>query len=79
MRDVTSQDTFNVTDYLLDRNIRQGRGHRIDICTEYRNYSYNDLQKMVNKTANALWEVATRIDDRIMILMLDVPQLSRLR
>lgn len=64
---------FNAADYFIDRNIRQGRGHRIAIYTETRNYTYNDLQKMVNKTGNALRELGVRIDDRVAMLLLDSP------
>lgn len=67
-------DFFNAADYFLDRNIRQGRGHKVAIYTEFRNYTYNDLQKMTNKTANAFRELGVRVDDRIVMLMLDVPQ-----
>ncbi|MBN2400776.1 MAG: benzoate-CoA ligase family protein [Spirochaetes bacterium] len=70
----SQQDFFNATDYFIDRNIRQGRGHKIAVYTEFRNYTYNDMQKMINKTANALRELGIRVDDRIMILMLDSPQ-----
>ncbi len=68
------QEFFNAADYFIDRNIRQGHGHKTAIFTEFRNYTYNDLQKMVNKTANALRELEVSIDDRIMMLMLDIPQ-----
>ncbi len=68
------QDFFNAADYFVDRNIRQGRGHKVAIYTEHRNYTYNDIQKMVNKTANFLSDIGVRIEDRIMILMLNVPQ-----
>jgi len=74
MRISQTHEFFNMADYFLDRNIRQGRGHKIAIYTEHRNYTYNDLQKMVNKNANGLREIALRVDDRLMILMLDVPQ-----
>ena len=70
-----TQEFFNATDYFLDRNIRQGRGHKVAIYTEHRNYTYNDIQKMANKTANALRDLGVRVDDRVLILMLDVPQL----
>jgi benzoate-CoA ligase len=69
-----STDLFNAADYFVDRNVRQGRGHRIAIYTEHRNYTYNDVQKMVNKTANAMRDLGVRIEDRVMMLMLDVPQ-----
>ncbi len=68
------QEFFNAADYFVDRNIRQGRGHKVAVYTEYRNYTYNDIQKMTNKTANAFRELGVRVDDRVMILMLDVPQ-----
>ena len=68
------REFFNATDYFIDRNIRQGRGHKVAVYTEYRNYTYNDIQKMVNKTANGFRELGVRVDDRILILMLDVPQ-----
>src|SRR4030043_1806456 len=68
------QEFFNAGDYFVDRNIRQGRGHKVAVYSEYRNYTYNDIQKMVNKTANGLRELGVRVDDRVMILMLDVPQ-----
>jgi 4-hydroxybenzoate-CoA ligase len=65
---------FNAADYFVDRNVRQGRGHKTAVYTEYRNYTYNDIQKMTNKTANGFRELGVTVDDRIMIIMLDVPQ-----
>ncbi len=67
-------DFFNATDFFIDRNIRQGRGHKAAIYTDYRNYTYNEIQKMVNKTANAMRDLGVRIEDKVMILMLDIPQ-----
>lgn len=69
-----SHEFFNSADYFIDRNIRQGRGHKVAVYTEYRNYTYNDLEKMINKTANGLRELGLTVDDRLLILMLDVPQ-----
>jgi benzoate-CoA ligase len=69
-----SIDLFNAADFFVDRNVRQGRGHKIAIYSEHRNYTYNDVQKMVNKTANAMRDLGVRIEDRIMMLMLDIPQ-----
>src|SRR4030043_906000 len=68
------KEFFNAADYFVDRNIRQGYGHKVAVYTEHRNYTYNDIQKMVNKTANAMRDLGVRIEDRVMILMLDVPQ-----
>ena len=44
------------------------------IYTDYRNYSYNDIQKMINKTANGMRDLGVRVEDKIMLLMLDIPQ-----
>jgi len=69
-----SQEFFNAADFFVDRNVRQGRGHKVAVYTDIRNYTYNDVQKMMNKTANAFRELGVRVDDRVLILMLDVPQ-----
>ena len=70
-----SQEFFNAADYFIDRNIRQGRGHKVVVYTEYRNYTYNDLQKMTNKTANGLRELGVQVDDRVIVLMLERPSI----
>jgi len=70
----TSQEFFNAVDHFVDRNVRQGRGQQVAVYTKYRNYTYTDIQKMTNKSANALRECGIRVDDRILLLLLDVPQ-----
>ena len=65
MQHSMSQDLFNAADYFLDRNIRQGRGHKVAVYTEHRNYTYNDIQKMSNKTANGLRGLGIGIEDRV--------------
>ena len=65
---------FNATDFFIDRNIRQGKGHKTAIYTDHRNYTYNDIQKMVNKAANGMRDLGLRVEDKIMLLMLDIPQ-----
>jgi benzoate-CoA ligase len=46
----------------------------VAVYTEFRNYPHNDIETMTNKTANALRELGVGVDDRVLILMLDVPQ-----
>jgi len=65
---------FNAADWFIDRNVRQGRGHKAALHFRERRYTYNDLQKMVNKTANALIELGVRIEDRVMLVLLDTPE-----
>jgi benzoate-CoA ligase len=64
-------DYFNAADYFVDRNIRQGRGHNIAIYTEGKNYTYNQVHKGVNKTANALRDLGVQIEDRVLMILLD--------
>ncbi|MDD5306115.1 MAG: benzoate-CoA ligase family protein [Deltaproteobacteria bacterium] len=73
-RDEHEIETFNAAEYFVDRNIRQGRGHKTALYFKDRKYTYNDLQKMVNKTANALVDLGLRIEDRVLLLLLDTPE-----
>jgi len=70
----SGNEQFNAADYFVDRNIRQGKGHKTALYYGDRKYSYNDLQKMVNKTANALVDLGVRIEDRVLLLLLDTPE-----
>jgi benzoate-CoA ligase len=67
-------DRFNAVDYFIHRNIRQGRGHKTALYFGERQYTYNDLQKMVNKTANALRDLGVSIEDRVLLVLLDTPE-----
>ncbi|MCX6694813.1 MAG: molecular chaperone DnaK, partial [Candidatus Altiarchaeota archaeon] len=55
------------------KDLGTGKEQRITITASTK-LSDGDIEKMVNKTANALRELGVRVDDRIIILMLDVPQ-----
>ncbi len=68
------QEFFNAADYFVDRNVRQGRGRKVAVYTQHRNYTYNDIQKMTNKCANAFRELGVTVGDRILVALLDVPQ-----
>ena len=72
--DDTGIEAFNAADYFIDRNIRQGRGHKTALIFKERKFTYNDLQKMVNKTANAFIDLGLRIEDRVLLLLLDTPE-----
>ncbi len=65
---------FNAKDYFIDRNIRQGKGHKTAIYFRDRKYSYNDLEKMINKTANSFRDLGLHIEDRVLLILLDTPE-----
>jgi benzoate-CoA ligase len=74
MTEQPPEDLFNAADYFVARNVRQGRGHRVAIRFGDRTYSYNDVHKMVNKTANALRDLGVQIEDRVMLVLVDTPE-----
>ncbi|MFH0975943.1 MAG: benzoate-CoA ligase family protein [Spirochaetota bacterium] len=67
------EDFYNATDWLIDRNVREGRSDKMAVYSPQKNYTYKELQAMVNKTGNMLLKMGIEIDDRVMILLLDVP------
>ncbi|MBW1806603.1 MAG: benzoate-CoA ligase family protein [Deltaproteobacteria bacterium] len=67
-------EEFNAVDYFVDRNIRQGRGHRTAIYFKDHTLTYNQVQKMVDKTANALRDLGVQIEDRVLLVLLDTPE-----
>lgn len=74
MSQVEPIEKFNAVDYFVHRNVRQGRGHKTALYFGDRQYTYNDVQKMVNKTANALRDLGVHIEDRVLLVLLDTPE-----
>ncbi|MBI5499818.1 MAG: benzoate-CoA ligase family protein [Deltaproteobacteria bacterium] len=72
--DAPDTEPFNAADWFVDRNVREGRGRKVVLRTRLRDYTYDDLLKMVNKTANALRDLGVRIEDRVAMALLDIPQ-----
>ncbi len=66
---------FNAAEYFIDRNIDEGRGNRTAILFEDRTYSYNQLLENVNRAANMLSELGVRLEDRVMLLVRDTPEM----
>jgi len=58
---------LNLADLNLDRNILEGRGSRVAILYKDRKITYLDLQKEVNRLANALRSLGIEKNDRVML------------
>ncbi|OPY88702.1 MAG: Benzoate--CoA ligase [Smithella sp. PtaU1.Bin162] len=67
------EDFYNAADWLIDRNVREGRGDKIAVYSQHKNLTYKELQTMINKTGNLLKKMGIGIDDRVMMLVLDIP------
>jgi benzoate-CoA ligase family protein len=67
---------FNAAVYFVDRHIDEGRGAATAIECEERRVSYASLHQQVNRTGSALrTELAIRPEERVLLLMLDVPEM----
>ncbi len=60
-------DPFNITSYFIDRNLEEGRGGNTAIREAGRQWSYNDLARLVNRTGNGFRELHLDAEDRIVI------------
>ena len=65
---------FNVAAYFIDRNVQEGRAARIAIeCADQR-ITYGKLLEEVNRTGNALRQLGVQREDRVLILLPDIPE-----
>ena len=64
-------ETFNATDYLLDRNLRAGRGGNTAVVAPLRSLTYAELAVEVRKVAGGLRELGVRPEQRVLMCMAD--------
>jgi benzoate-CoA ligase family protein len=67
---------FNVATYFIDRNVAEGRGENIAIETADERVTYHQLQEGVNRCGNLLRNLEVRIEERVMLLLLDSPEFA---
>jgi len=65
---------MNAATYFVDANVRQGRENKVAIYFEDQEITYGTVLKMVNRTGNALRELGVRMEERVMLLLLDCPE-----
>ena len=66
-------DEFNAASYFIDRHISEGRAEKIAIeCGSFR-VSYGQLFENVNRVGNGLKSLGVRIEERVLLLLLDTP------
>ena len=64
-------DELNLTDFLLDRHVREGRGDNAAIKFMDQTVTYAQLQENVNKFGNALKEAGIESQDRVGIRLVN--------
>lgn len=65
---------FNVATYFIDRNVQEGRGSKVAVECGEQQVSYAQLLQNVNRTGNALRELGVRAEERVLILLPDIPE-----
>lgn len=68
---MTFPERFNMSDYFLDHNIREGRGDRIAVYYKDDTYTYAKVQEMANRAGNALRELGVEVENRVLMVLPD--------
>jgi acyl-coenzyme A synthetase/AMP-(fatty) acid ligase len=66
---------FNAAQYLVDRNVEEGRGERPAIFFEDQTYNYHQVLEKVNRSANMLDDLGVERENRVMLLVRDSPEM----
>jgi benzoate-CoA ligase family protein len=69
-------DQFNAATYFIDRHLDEGRGEKIAIEASGVLVSYRQLGEKVNRFGNALRQLGVRIEERVLLLLLDGPEFA---
>jgi benzoate-CoA ligase family protein len=69
-------DEFNAAAYFIDRHLQEGRSEKIAIECEGVHVTYRQLAERVNRVGNGLRKLGVRIEERILLLLLDTPEFA---
>jgi non-ribosomal peptide synthetase component E (peptide arylation enzyme) len=64
-------ESFNLATYFLDDRIAEGRGDRVAVYSEDRQYTYADAQRMANQMGNVRLDLGVEMEDRVLIVLPD--------
>src|ERR1700734_3339274 len=69
-------DEFNAAVYFIDRHIAEGRGAKVAIECGDIQVTYRELFERVNQVGNGLRSLGVRIEERVLLLLLDGPEFA---
>lgn len=69
-------DEFNAVTYFVERHLQEGRGEKIAIEGAEATLTYRQLAEGVNRAGNGLRKLGVRIEERVFLLLLDVPEFA---
>lgn len=73
---LTIPEEFNATAYFVDRHIAEGRANKVAIECGNNRISYGLLSESVNRVGNGLKDLGVRIEERVLLLLLDTPEFA---
>src|SRR5712692_5087498 len=66
-------DEYNASQTFIDENVRRNPD-KVAIRCEGQSYTYGQVGEMVGRVANALRGLGVRMEDRVLLLLLDGPE-----
>jgi 4-hydroxybenzoate-CoA ligase len=64
-------EQFNAADYFVDGNIRKGRGDKVAVICQDRQFTYEQIRIGMNQVGNALAGSGIKMEDRVALMLLD--------
>jgi benzoate-CoA ligase len=75
MLELNLPERFNAAQYFVDRNVDEGRGEQTAILFEDQVFTYRQFLENVNRMANVLTELGVGMENRVMLLLRDTPEM----
>jgi len=66
-------DEFNAATYFIDRHLQERRSEKVAFECEGAHLTYLQLSERVNRAGNALRHLGVRVEERVLLLLLDTP------
>ena len=73
---ISLPDEFNAATYFIDRHMHEGRREKVAIECGATRVTFGQLYTRVNQLGNALKKRAVRIEERVLLLLLDTPDFA---
>jgi benzoate-CoA ligase family protein len=73
---ISLPDEFNAASYFVDRHITEGRDDKVAIECGDSQVTYRQLFQCVNQVGNGLRKLGVRIEERVLLLLLDTPEFA---
>jgi benzoate-CoA ligase family protein len=69
-------EPMNAAALFVDRNVDEGRGEAVAILCQDKQFTYCQVQEMVNRTGNLLLGLGLQSEQRVLMLLLDGPEFA---